>query len=115
MIMVILLALCLGKPILLLFDITNNPIFRDAYIVLLIQLAMLPAFSFQAPAMSIYMSVADTIRSNIAAIFQDIITFFPILGICYGISMTTNNIWVLVATYVINASIASILMILYTR
>jgi hypothetical protein len=29
--------------------------------------------------------------------------------------MTTNNIWVLVATYVINASIASILMILYTR
>jgi Na+-driven multidrug efflux pump len=90
--MVVLLSLALGKPILHLFDISNPTMFNDAYFVLLIQLIMLPAFSFQAPAMSIYMAIADTTRSNIAAIFQDIITFFPVLGICYGITMATNNI-----------------------
>jgi Na+-driven multidrug efflux pump len=90
--MVILIALALGKPILHLFDINNGPMFTDAYLVLLIQLAMLPAFSFQAPAMSIYMSIADTTRSIVSAIFQDSITFFPILGACYGISISANNI-----------------------
>jgi Na+-driven multidrug efflux pump len=90
--MVLLLSLALGKPILQLFDIAEGRMMTDAYYVLLIQLMMLPAFSFQAPAMSIYMSVADTIRSNIAAVFQDSITFFPVLGVCYGISMSTNNI-----------------------
>jgi spore cortex formation protein SpoVR/YcgB (stage V sporulation) len=35
--------------------------------------------------------------------------------VCYGISMSTNNIWVLVSTYVINAIIASSLMIAYTH
>jgi Na+-driven multidrug efflux pump len=113
--MVILLALALGKPILHLFDITNGSMFTDAYYVLLIQLAMLPAFSFQAPAMSIYMSTADIVRSNISSIFQDLITFFPILGICYGITIASDNIWVLVSTYVINATIASTLMIIYTH
>jgi uncharacterized membrane protein YhiD involved in acid resistance len=38
-----------------------------------------------------------------------------VLGICYGITMATNNIWVLVGTYVINAAIASTLMIIYTH
>jgi hypothetical protein len=113
--MVLLFSLALGKPILQLFDITSGQMMTDAYYVLLIQLMMLPAFSFQAPAMSIYMSIADTIRSNIAAIFQDTITFFPILGICYGISISSNNIWILVSTYVINAIIASSLMIVYTH
>jgi Na+-driven multidrug efflux pump len=113
--MVLILALALGKPILQLFDINDPTMSRDAYYVLLIQLLMLPAFSFQAPAMSIYMAIADTVRSNIAAVFQDTITFFPVLGICYGITIGTNNIWVLVGTYVINATIASVLMIIYTH
>jgi hypothetical protein len=38
-----------------------------------------------------------------------------VLGICYGISTSSNNIWVLVSTYVINAIIASTLMIIYTN
>jgi Na+-driven multidrug efflux pump len=112
--MVIILAFACGKPILGLFDINGN-MMSDAYYVLLIQLLMLPAFSFQAPAMSIYMSIADTVRSNIAAVFQDSITFFPTLGICYGISIATGNIWILVSTYVINAIIASSSMISYTE
>jgi Na+-driven multidrug efflux pump len=113
--MALLLAFGLGKPILQLFDINSGTMMHDAYYVLLIQLMMLPAFSFQAPAMSVYMSVADTNRSNIAAVFQDTITFFPVLGICYGISVSSGNIWVLVSTYVINAIIASSLMIAYTH
>jgi hypothetical protein len=53
---------------------------------------MVPIFSAQIASISIYMSIGDTLRSNISAIFQDIITFFPILGIMYGITMATQNI-----------------------
>jgi Na+-driven multidrug efflux pump len=113
--MLLLLAFALGKPILHLFDIKGTQMMNDAYLVLLIQLMMLPAFSFQAPAMSIYMSIADTVRSNIASLFQDSITFFPVLGICYGICIATGSIWVLVSTYVINAAIASSLVTTYTH
>jgi hypothetical protein len=47
-------------------------------------------------------------------VFQDIITFFPVLGIMYGITMATQNIWVLVCTYVVNAFISTLLLTAYT-
>jgi Na+-driven multidrug efflux pump len=92
----VVIAIGLNQYILKLFDIHNSPTFprllKDAELVFSIQILMLPIFSLQAAAISIYMSIGDTVRSNISSIFQDVITFFPVLGICYGITMGTHSI-----------------------
>jgi hypothetical protein len=110
----LLICLALGQPILQLFDIQSGDMFNDAYKVLLIQSLMVVVFSFQVAAMSLFMAISDIGRSNISAIFQDIITFFPILSLSYGLTMATGNIWILVSTYVINAMVSTTLMTIYT-
>jgi Na+-driven multidrug efflux pump len=89
---ILLICLALGQPILELFDIQFGDMFNDAYKVLLIQSLMVVVFSFQVASMSLFMAISDIGRSNISAIFQDIITFFPILGLSYGLTMATGNI-----------------------
>ncbi|GHU32359.1 hypothetical protein FACS1894166_05510 [Bacilli bacterium] len=110
----VVIAIGLNQYILQLFDIHNSSTFprmlKDAKLVFSIQIVMLPVFSLQIAAISIYMSIGDTSRSNISSIFQDTITFFPILGITYGITMGTRNIWPLVCTYVISAVVATLLL-----
>ncbi|GHU48582.1 hypothetical protein FACS1894218_5910 [Bacilli bacterium] len=92
----VVIAIGLNQYILQLFDIHDSITFpnmlKDAKLVFDIQIVMLPVFSLQAAAISIYMSIGDTARSNISSIFQDTITFFPVLGITYGITMGTHNI-----------------------
>jgi Na+-driven multidrug efflux pump len=90
---VLLVCVALGQPILQLFGIDKSTVmFQDAYNVVLIQSLMVVVFSLQVAAMSLFMSISDIVRSNIAAIFQDTIIFFPVLGVCYGITMATGNI-----------------------
>jgi fructose-specific phosphotransferase system IIC component len=96
-----------------LFDIAPE-MMGNAQLVFGIQMLMIPIFCAQTAAMSMFISIGDTVRSNIAAVFQDIITFFPVLGMMYGITIATQNIWVLVCTYAVNAFISTILLTIYT-
>jgi Na+-driven multidrug efflux pump len=90
-VLVSLTTFALGYPILKLFNIPTNML-HNAYLVLVLENAMILIFCFQASAMAIYMASGDIIRSNLSAIFQDIITFFPVLGICVGLTHLTNDI-----------------------
>lgn len=120
----ILISFVVGPPILqYLFHINNTanrPTLDDAKKILIIQSFMLPIFSIQAAAMSIYMAIGDIVRSNISSILQDTITFFPVLGLMYLICSTLPTddnhlrIWLLVSTYVINAAIATSVLYIYT-
>jgi Na+-driven multidrug efflux pump len=85
------IAGALGQPVLRLFDIKPD-MMTNAYRCLLIELTMIPIFSLQIGAMSIFMSIGDIIRSNISAIFQDIITYFPTLGLMILLTTMTGNI-----------------------
>jgi Na+-driven multidrug efflux pump len=112
--MLSILTLALGHIILqYLFNISDH-MMRNAYLVLILENAMVLIFCFQASSMSVFMAIGDILRSNISAIFQDIITFFPVLGICVGLTYATNDIWILVACYVINAFVATTLMTIYS-
>jgi Na+-driven multidrug efflux pump len=87
----VIIAIGINPYILRLFDVSQD-MMKDAQLVFAIQMLMIPIFSAQIASISIYMSIGDTFRSNISAVFQDIITFFPVLGIMYGITMATQNI-----------------------
>jgi Na+-driven multidrug efflux pump len=81
----------LGQPILKLFDISDQ-MMPNAYRCLLIESSMIPIFSLQIGAMSIFMAIGDIVRSNVSAIFQDTITYFPTLGLMVLITNATHNI-----------------------
>jgi hypothetical protein len=74
-----------------LFQISDSML-HNAYMVLILENGMILIFCFQASVMAIFMAMGDIVRSNISAIFQDIITFFPVLGICVGLTYATNDI-----------------------
>lgn len=113
-IMLAILTLALGHLILqYLFNIPNHML-HNAYLVLILENAMVIIFCFQVSAMALFMAIGDILRSNISAIFQDVITFFPVLGICVGLTYLTNDIWILVACYVINAFVATAIMTAYS-
>ncbi len=98
--------------VLQLFEI-NKSMMHDAYIYLVIDLLLLPTFSFQVSGILLFQGTNNILRANIASILQDVIVYYPTLFILRLICVASDNIWILIPTYVISASISSILMTIY--
>jgi Na+-driven multidrug efflux pump len=59
---------------------------KNAHIYLMIVMVMIPIYSFQVASMSMFLATNEVVLSNIAAILQNFITYFPVLGIMIGVT-----------------------------
>jgi Na+-driven multidrug efflux pump len=90
----ILLGVVFGEDIIRnLFHITDPVMLHNAQMYLKIEMIMIPVYSFQIASMSIFFATNEIVRSNIAAILENFITFFPTLGVMIGVTYASHNIW----------------------
>ncbi|MDE6476748.1 MAG: hypothetical protein K2L48_00890 [Mycoplasmoidaceae bacterium] len=65
---------------------------HDAYIYLVIDLLLLPTFSFQVSGILLFQGTNNILRANIASILQDVIVYYPTLFILRLICVASDNI-----------------------
>lgn len=106
------LIAAIGKPLLTLFQISDQ-MMANAYKYLLIDMLMIPIFSFQISAVLLFQGTSNILRANICSCLQDVIVYYPTLFTIRSIALACNNIWMLIPTYVISACISSIIMTSY--
>jgi Na+-driven multidrug efflux pump len=69
-----------------LFHINDPNMLKNAHLYLMIVMVMIPIYSFQVASMSMFLATNEVVLSNIAAILQNFITYFPVLGIMIAVT-----------------------------